>query len=112
MASVHTVGKGVITMLPMPRFTMQVCAALTLGLSAAAMAADPLPDAAASDLARLGWMVGAPPPPERFAIDDRVNHDKYGLGVVIGVEEEVAVLVDFRPRQERITAPYDKLTKL
>lgn len=48
-------------MLPMPRFTMQVCAALTLGLSAAAMAADPLPDAAASDPARLGWMVGAPP---------------------------------------------------
>lgn len=54
----------------------------------------------------------APPPLERFAVDDRVNHDKYGLGVVIGVEEEVAVLVDFRPRQERITAPYDKLTKL
>lgn len=54
----------------------------------------------------------APPPLERFAIDDRVNHDKYGLGVVIGVEEEVAVLVDFRPRQMRITAPYDKLTKL
>lgn len=53
-----------------------------------------------------------PPPVERFAIDDRVNHDKYGLGVVIGVEGEVAVLVDFRPRQERITAPYDKLTKL
>lgn len=52
-------------MLPMPRFTMQVCAALALGLSAAAMAADPLPDAAASDPARLGWMVGAPPPPER-----------------------------------------------
>ncbi|MBO9676606.1 MAG: serine hydrolase [Acidovorax sp.] len=52
-------------MLPMPRFTMQVCAALAMGLSAAAMAADPLPDAAASDPARLGWMVGAPPPPER-----------------------------------------------
>jgi hypothetical protein len=54
----------------------------------------------------------APPPVERFAINDRVNHDKYGLGVVIGVEDEIAILVDFRPRQERITAPYDKLTKL
>jgi hypothetical protein len=54
----------------------------------------------------------AAPPVERFAVDDRVNHDQYGLGVVIGVEEEVAVLVDFRPRQERITAPYDKMTKL
>jgi hypothetical protein len=54
----------------------------------------------------------APRPVEQFAVDDRVNHDKYGLGVVIGVEEEVAVLVDFNPRRERITAPYDKMTKL
>jgi hypothetical protein len=45
-------------------------------------------------------------------VDDRVNHDQYGLGVVIGVEDEVAVLVDFRPRQERIPAPYNKMTKL
>lgn len=45
-------------------------------------------------------------------MDDRVVHDRYGLGVVIGVEEDIAVLVDFRPRQERITAPYPKLTKL
>ncbi len=54
----------------------------------------------------------AAPPVERFAVDDRVNHDQFGLGVVIGVEEEIAVLVDFRPRRERITAPYAKLTKL
>jgi hypothetical protein len=52
------------------------------------------------------------PPLEQFAVNDRVNHDKFGLGVVIGVEEEVAVLVDFKPRKERITAPYDKMTKL
>ncbi len=43
---------------------------------------------------------------------DQVTHDKYGLGVVIGVEEEVAVLVDFGTQQERITTPYSKLTKL
>jgi hypothetical protein len=54
----------------------------------------------------------ADPPVERFAVHDRVNHDQYGLGVVIGVEDEIAVLVDFRPRQERITAPYNKMTKL
>jgi hypothetical protein len=41
-----------------------------------------------------------------------VTHDKYGLGVVIGVEEEIAVLVDFGTQQERITTPYNKLTKL
>ncbi|GAA1297471.1 hypothetical protein Psi02_14530 [Planotetraspora silvatica] len=45
-------------------------------------------------------------------MDDRVSHDRYGLGVVIGVEEGAAVLVDFGSRQERITAPYAKLVKL
>lgn len=54
----------------------------------------------------------AAPPVEQFALNDQVTHDKYGLGVVIGVEDEVAVLVDFGPRTERITAPYDKLFKL
>lgn len=49
---------------------------------------------------------------ERYSLHDRVTHDKYGLGVVIGVEEEVAVLVDFGTQRERITAPYAKLTKL
>jgi hypothetical protein len=52
------------------------------------------------------------PPVEQFAVHDLVNHDQYGLGVVIGVEDEIAVLVDFRPRRERITAPYHKMTKL
>jgi len=51
-------------------------------------------------------------PVEQYAAGDRVTHDKYGLGVVIGVEEEVAVLVDFGTQQERITSPYSKLTKL
>lgn len=34
-------------------------------LSGPASAAEPYPDAIASDPARLGWMVGSPPPPER-----------------------------------------------
>jgi hypothetical protein len=51
-------------------------------------------------------------PVEQFALDDRVTHDKYGLGRVIGVEDDVAVLVDFGPRTERIIAPYKKLFKL
>jgi hypothetical protein len=54
----------------------------------------------------------APPPPaETFAVHDQVTHDKYGLGVVLGVEAD-AVLVDFRPHQRRITLPCSKLTKL
>jgi hypothetical protein len=51
-------------------------------------------------------------PVEHFAVSDRVTHDTYGLGLVIGVEPDVAVLVDFGPRQVRIVAPYSKLGKL
>ncbi|GAA0358071.1 hypothetical protein QZH56_25565 [Streptomyces olivoreticuli] len=54
----------------------------------------------------------APAPVKRFTVGDRVTHDRYGLGRVIGVEEDVAVLVDFASRQERIPGPYTKLTKL
>jgi len=51
-------------------------------------------------------------PVEQYALNDQVTHDRYGLGVVIGVEDEVAVLVDFGTQKERITAPYAKMTKL
>jgi len=51
------------------------------------------------------------PPAEVFAVDDQVTHDKYGLGVIVGVEDD-AVLVDFRPHQRRIALPCGKLTKL
>ncbi|SPE49555.1 hypothetical protein SNS2_1242 [Streptomyces netropsis] len=51
-------------------------------------------------------------PVEHFAVGDRVTHDRYGLGRVIGVEDGIAVLVDFASRQERIPGPFTKLTKL
>ncbi|GAA2654538.1 MULTISPECIES: hypothetical protein [Nonomuraea] len=41
-----------------------------------------------------------------------MSHDKYGLGLVIGVEEDVAVLVDFGTEKLRISAPYPKLFRL
>jgi len=50
-------------------------------------------------------------PAETFAVHDQVTHDKYGLGVVLGVEDH-AVLVEFRPDQRRIALPCAKLTKL
>lgn len=53
-----------------------------------------------------------PRPVKEFALHDRVTHDQFGLGTVIGVEQGIAVLVDFRSRKERITSPYAKLTKL
>ncbi|MGW8374776.1 hypothetical protein [Streptomyces sp. ODS28] len=51
-------------------------------------------------------------PPEQFAVGDRVTHDVYGLGRVIGVEDELAVLVDFTSTQKRIMSPYAKMSKL
>jgi hypothetical protein len=51
------------------------------------------------------------PPAETYTDGDQVTHDKYGLGVVLGVEDH-AVLVDFRPQQRRIPLPCAKLTKL
>ena len=52
------------------------------------------------------------PPVEVFAEDDRVTHDTWGLGVIVAVEEGVAVQVDFGTHRRRITAPYPKLYKL
>ncbi|MEU8823513.1 hypothetical protein [Streptomyces sp. NPDC048636] len=51
-------------------------------------------------------------PPKEFAVGDRVTHDEYGLGRVIGVEDKIAVLVDFGSVQARIMSPYAKLAKL
>ena len=50
-------------------------------------------------------------PAQTFAVHDQVTHDKYGLGVILGVEDD-AVLVDFRPHRRRIPLPCAKLTKL
>ncbi|MGW6919472.1 hypothetical protein ACWGB8_37525 [Kitasatospora sp. NPDC054939] len=53
-------------------------------------------------------------PRKHFAVGDRVTHDRYGLGRVIGVEGDgnIAALVDFGPRQERILHPYSAMYKL
>lgn len=51
-------------------------------------------------------------PPKQFAVGDRVTHDEHGLGRVIGIEDEIAVLVDFGSLQARIMSPYGKLIKL
>ncbi|MFI5685343.1 hypothetical protein [Streptomyces sp. NPDC051636] len=52
------------------------------------------------------------PPPKHFALGDRVTHDMYGLGRVIGIEDGIAVLVDFGSKQARIMSPYGKMSKL
>jgi hypothetical protein len=52
------------------------------------------------------------PPAEQFAPQDQVTHDTYGLGRVILVEDDTAVVVRFGTQQVRIASPFAKLTKL
>lgn len=52
------------------------------------------------------------PTVEEFAVGDRVSHDQFGLGRVVGAEKGTAVLVDFGPHQTRIPSPYKGMSKL
>jgi hypothetical protein len=54
----------------------------------------------------------AAPPAEQFAVRDQVTHDTYGLGRVIGVEVDTALMVNFGSCRVRIITPCAKLTKL
>jgi hypothetical protein len=48
---------------------------------------------------------------EQFAVDNRVSHDRYGLGRVVGVDAGGAT-VDFGMHTVRITTPFRRMTKL
>lgn len=48
---------------------------------------------------------------ESFFVGERVTHDSYGLGRVVG-REPAAVTVDFGVHRRRITSPFEKLSKL
>ena len=54
----------------------------------------------------------AAPPAVQFVVQDQVTHDKYGLGRVIGVEGDTAVIIDFGTQKLRITTPCAKLSKI
>jgi hypothetical protein len=54
----------------------------------------------------------AAPPAKTFEPDDRVTHDKYGLGRILEVHEGRSVLVDFGTQKVKIPAPFSKLFKL
>jgi len=73
----------------------------------------PYPAAPRRHLATSPFSAPDPEPPgERFAVGDRVTHDKYGLGTVTGVEEETALIIDFGSHAQRILTPSAKLSKL
>ena len=48
----------------------------------------------------------ADPPVERFDVQDQVTHDRYGLGRVLAVENDDAVVVAFGSRNVHIMWPY------
>jgi len=54
------------------------------------------------------------PPVEQFAVRDQVSHDKYGLGCVVLVEDDDAVIVDFGSGSGkiRICSPFARMAKL
>lgn len=52
-------------------------------------------------------------PSEQFSVDDRVTHDKHGLGTVIEVKGDTEVTIDFGSSvARRFALPNPKLTKL
>jgi hypothetical protein len=53
-----------------------------------------------------------PEAPPQYRINDRVTHDRYGLGTVVGVREDQEVTVDFGDRSIRIALPHAKLSHL
>jgi len=48
---------------------------------------------------------------ERFAIEEQVSHDSYGVGRVVGTDAG-GVTVDFRTHTVRIKSPFHLMTKL
>ena len=49
---------------------------------------------------------------EQYSVNDKVTHDKYGLGTIIGIDEGVGLLVDFGSHKRRLRTPCSKLVKL
>lgn len=58
------------------------------------------------------FKVPVAPLAKHFVPGERVSHDRYGLGKIIGVEDDTAMLVDFGSRKVRILNPYTGLHKL
>lgn len=53
----------------------------------------------------------AAPAIERFYVNDRVTHDKHGLGRVVQVGE-ASVIVDFGSFRVQVARPFTRLTRL
>jgi hypothetical protein len=56
--------------------------------------------------------VAEEPAETTYELRDLVSHDKYGLGSVLDVQGQDAVVVDFGTHRRRITLPCARLIKL
>ncbi|MFP5335612.1 MAG: hypothetical protein ACLGIV_09885 [Actinomycetes bacterium] len=54
----------------------------------------------------------APVEAEVYEVDDRVTHDRYGLGTVERVEDDRSLVVRFTEARVRVTPPYTRLHRL
>ncbi|MFF6996181.1 hypothetical protein ACFY93_14720 [Streptomyces sp. NPDC008313] len=70
------------------------------------------PSAPRRQLPTSPFKAPAVPSPKHFSLGDRVSHDQFGLGTVIGVEEGIAMLVDFGSHTARIPSPYSRMDVL
>ncbi|WP_028799282.1 hypothetical protein [Streptomyces sp. 142MFCol3.1] len=52
------------------------------------------------------------PVAKEFSLGDRVSHDQYGLGTIVGAEEGIAMLVDFGAQRVRVLSPYGRMDRL
>ncbi len=52
------------------------------------------------------------PPAEVYVVNDRVTHDRYGVGTVISVVGTSEVAVNFGSETRRIALPNNKLQRL
>jgi hypothetical protein len=62
-------------------------------------------------LAGSPFEAASPPVVEEFTLHDRVCHDSFGLGRVVGVDAG-GVMVDFTRQTVRVASPFRRMTKL
>lgn len=51
-------------------------------------------------------------PVENFAPNDRITHDRHGLGVVVSLYGNNAMIVDFGECRRQVAIPNTRVTKL
>ncbi|WP_211198987.1 hypothetical protein [Phytoactinopolyspora limicola] len=62
-------------------------------------------------LASSPFLPQSEPVIEQFVLGDRVSHETYGVGRVMGQEAD-AVTVDFGTRTVRVASPFRKMERL